>query len=176
MRQNKRYQTYQLLASLTKWLSVLLRTKWLWVQVQLPLRYSNSDNLACNQWKRSHWNNFTLRTSFYQKHAFSYFLEFTFKTTSIRFMRVERKLKMSIRQIKSNLHLEIHALHTVPLTISYHLFRFLIGWYSVAEIRYFIKRKDEYDKNTSFLTKNNKKMPRNIRKYKVAFFTVNSPL
>ena len=32
--------------------------------------------------------------------------------------------------------------HTVPLAISYQLFRFLIGEYSVVEIRLFIKKRN----------------------------------
>ena len=43
--------------------------------------------------------------------------------------------------------------HTVPLTISYHLFRFLIGQYSFVEIRYFIKKRNKNDKNTNLFMK-----------------------
>ena len=46
-------------------------------------------------------------------------------------------------------------IHTVPLTISYHLFRFLIGQYSVVEIRYFIKKRNNNDKNTKQKNKTN---------------------
>ena len=67
-------------------------------------------------------------------------------------------------------------LQTNPLIISYHLFRFLIGQYSVAEIRYFIKKRNERDKNTNFfMKKKTKKRQKSICKYKVAFFTVKSP-
>ena len=49
-------------------------------------------------------------------------------------------------------------MHTVPLTISYHLFQFLIGQYSVAEIRYFIKKKKEMKmKKSNFVMKSKKK-------------------
>ena len=65
--------------------------------------------------------------------------------------------------------------HTVPLTISYHLFQFLIGDYSFAEVRYFNKKRNENDKNTNFLIKSSKKCKESISKYKVAFFTVNFP-
>ena len=41
----------------------------------------------------------------------------------------------------------ILLIHTAPLTISYHLLRFLISKYSVVEIRYFIKKRNENDKN-----------------------------
>ena len=37
---------------------------------------------------------------------------------------------------------------TVPLLISYHLFRFLFVKYSVAEIQYPIRKRNENDKNT----------------------------
>ena len=43
--------------------------------------------------------------------------------------------------------------HTVPLTISYHLFRFLIGQYSFVEIRYFINKRNKNDKNTNLFMK-----------------------
>ena len=55
------------------------------------------------------------------------------------------------RQAKNRL-----SKHTVLLTISYHLFWFLIGWYSVVEIWYFIKKRKENGINTIFLMKNNK--------------------
>ena len=38
--------------------------------------------------------------------------------------------------------------------MSYQLFRFLSDQYSVAEIQYFIKQRNENDKNNSFLMKN----------------------
>ena len=46
---------------------------------------------------------------------------------------------------------------SVPLTILDHQFLFLIGRYSAAEICYFIKKRNENDKNTNFIMKKNKK-------------------
>ena len=57
--------------------------------------------------------------------------------------------------------------HTVPMTISNHLFQFLIGKYSVAEIWHFIKKRNENNRIKNY--------QENKCKYKVAFFTVNSP-
>ena len=53
-------------------------------------------------------------------------------------------MKIIVTKIRTNLDANLLLFlfcpfHTVPLTISYHLFQFLIGKYSVAEIRYFIK-------------------------------------
>ena len=48
-------------------------------------------------------------------------------------------------------------LHVVPLTISNHQCRFLIGQYSIVEIWYFILKKNENDKNMNCLMKRNKK-------------------
>ena len=41
-----------------------------------------------------------------------------------------------------------------------HQFLFLIGQYFVAEIWYFIKNRNENDKNTNFMRKKNKQMPK----------------
>ena len=40
--------------------------------------------------------------------------------------------------------------HTGPLTISYHLFRSLVGEYSVSEIQYFVKREMKMMKTQTF--------------------------
>ena len=58
--------------------------------------------------------------------------------------------------------------NTVPLTISYHQFRFLIGSYSVADNWYFIKKRKKNDKNNFFDKKqqqeeNTKKIYVNIK-------------
>ena len=50
--------------------------------------------------------------------------------------------------------------HTDPLTISYQLFLLLIDQYFVAEIWYFIKKRNENDTNTIIWWKTAKKMPR----------------
>ena len=47
------------------------------------------------------------------------------------------------------------------MTISCHVFRFLIGEYLVLEIRYIIKERNENDKNINFLMLKNKKISRN---------------
>ena len=46
---------------------------------------------------------------------------------------------------------------TVPLTISYHQFRFQIGEYFVEEIWYFITKRNQNDKNTIFCDEKQKK-------------------
>ena len=69
----------------------------------------------------------------------------------------------------------IAACHTVPLTVGNHQFMFLIGLYSFAEIRYFIKKRNENDKNKSFMTKNNKKIPGTYMKALSNIFTMKSP-
>ena len=73
------------------------------------------------------------------------------------FISIRLKRKMRRRLFHA---LTDNFLSSIPLTISYHQFRFLIGSYSVVEIWYFIKkkRKENY-KNTTFLVKHNKKMP-----------------
>ena len=60
-------------------------------------------------------------------------------------------------QVKSTLIVKttLNISHTVPLTISCYLFRFLVGQYSVVEMQYFIKKKRK-NKKTNFLMKNNK--------------------
>ena len=50
------------------------------------------------------------------------------------------------------------------MTVGDHEFMFLIGQYSVAEILCFIKKNNENDKNTNFMMKNNKKMPKKYMK------------
>ena len=69
-----------------------------------------------------------------------------------------------------------NSLRTVPMAISYHQFRFLIGYYSVTQIWYFIQKKTKKNKkemklkndnNTNILMKNNnnkqqQKMPGKI--------------
>ena len=49
--------------------------------------------------------------------------------------------------------------HTVPLTISYHQFWFLIGWYAVTEIWYLKfddQKRNENDKNQIFFDEKQK--------------------
>ena len=53
--------------------------------------------------------------------------------------------------------------HTVLLTFVHHQFTFLIGQYAVAEIWYFIKKRDENDKN-KFMMKNSKKISKKYMK------------
>ena len=50
----------------------------------------------------------------------------------------------------------VYLLHTVPLTISYHMFWFLYGQYSVVEIQNFIKKRNENNKNKNFDEKQEK--------------------
>ena len=75
-------------------------------------------------------------------------------------------------QVKSTLIVKttLNISHTVPLTISCYLFRFLVGQYSVVEMQYFIKKKKKKQKNKFFDEKqqNTKKEYVHIK----AFFTV----
>ena len=64
--------------------------------------------------------------------------------------------------------------HAVPLPTSYHQFRLLIGLYSIAQIWYLIRKRNENDKN-KFFDKNKKKCQKRKYKHKVEFFTLNSP-
>ena len=50
--------------------------------------------------------------------------------------------------------------HIFPLTVGNHQFTFVIGQYSIAKIWYFIWKRTENDKNTNFVMKNKKKMPK----------------
>ena len=54
------------------------------------------------------------------------------------------------------------TVHAFPLTISYHQFQFLIGYYSVAEIWYFIQKRNENDKSTNFLMKTDNKNAKKV--------------
>ena len=60
--------------------------------------------------------------------------------------------------------------YTVQVTISYHLFRFLIGQYSVAKIWYFIKNEMKLIQTQIFWWKTRKKYQESICKYKVSSF------
>ena len=58
-----------------------------------------------------------------------------------------------------------------------HQFLFLIGQYSVAEIWYFIKKRNENGKNTNFMRKKNKQMPKkSYKSVKQHSYSVLAPL
>ena len=61
------------------------------------------------------------------------------------------------------------------MTVGNHQFTFLMCSYSVAEIGYLVKKRNEIDKNTNFMMKNNKKSPRNHMKALSKNFFMNSP-
>ena len=54
-------------------------------------------------------------------------------------------------------HLLMIRYHTVPQTVGNHQHTFLIGYYFVADIWYFIKKRNENNKNANFILKSNKK-------------------
>ena len=64
---------------------------------------------------------------------------------------------------------------TVPLTISDHLFRFLLINNLLRKFDISSKKRNTNDKKHKFLNEKQKKCLESISKYKVAFFTVNSP-
>ena len=79
-----------------------------------------------------------------------------------KYMRLIQNTCSTVTLAEENLHLFL-ALNRLPLTVSYNLFRFLIGSYSVAEIQYSIKKRNANDKNTFFfLWKTNKKQTKEM--------------